>query len=237
MRGRGAGGEPGLSRTGRDIALPDVYYWLFIGMPASGSSIIISGARQRKYGGIFHGAQWRAPFASLILQLPVLLDQSHAHDKSINLRAMRTPGERSRIRRDETVGAMYWNALNYELGTPLPLPGSGDRTQALSETNLQPQAEIAERKQFEAKLAERGLMLEATMAELEAQKFAPGSAFDRGDCRQPWQDHLRQRQVLRDQPVFPRGTAGTVCRGRFIILGFFVLCEVASFSIIRRHHE
>jgi PAS domain S-box-containing protein len=48
----------------------------------------------------------------------------------------------------------------------------GERTQALSETNQRLQAEIAERRQFEAKLAERALVLEKTMLELETQKFA-----------------------------------------------------------------
>ena len=50
--------------------------------------------------------------------------------------------------------------------------GINERTHELHEINRQLEAEIAERKQFEEKLAERALMLEKTMEELEAQKFA-----------------------------------------------------------------
>ncbi|MDP2155259.1 MAG: ATP-binding protein, partial [Sulfuricella sp.] len=209
--------------------------------------------------------------------------QAYARDRNIDLQAMFTPEGRNRIRRDGTVGAMYWNALNYEMETPLPesggrtllvetrtepyramlrqflagalmlmlgivalafllgrmfsgrlanplvqlaeastnlkwkvlggenvpLPSSpiieistlvanfgdmaiglgksfrelshsheelergiNERTHELHEINRQLEAEIAERKQFEEKLAERALTLEKTMGELESQKFA-----------------------------------------------------------------
>ncbi|MDP2878379.1 MAG: ATP-binding protein, partial [Sulfuricella sp.] len=50
--------------------------------------------------------------------------------------------------------------------------GINERTHELHEINRQLEAEIAERKQFEEKLAERALTLEKTMVELESQKFA-----------------------------------------------------------------
>lgn len=50
--------------------------------------------------------------------------------------------------------------------------GINERTHELHEINRQLEVEIAERKQFEEKLAERALTLEETMEELEAQKFA-----------------------------------------------------------------
>ncbi|GAO35168.1 hypothetical protein SCT_0552 [Sulfuricella sp. T08] len=50
--------------------------------------------------------------------------------------------------------------------------GVKERTHELHETNRQLEVEIAERKQFEEKLAERALMLEKTLEELESQKFA-----------------------------------------------------------------
>ncbi|MBU1691094.1 MAG: response regulator [Gammaproteobacteria bacterium] len=50
--------------------------------------------------------------------------------------------------------------------------GVKERTHELHESNRQLEVEIAERKQFEEKLAERALMLEKTLGELESQKFA-----------------------------------------------------------------
>lgn len=61
--------------------------------------------------------------------------QIYAHDGNINLRAMLTPEGRSRVRRDGTVGAIYWNALNYEL--EIPVPDSGGRM-LLMETRTEP---------------------------------------------------------------------------------------------------
>jgi PAS domain S-box-containing protein len=52
--------------------------------------------------------------------------QAYVRDRNINLRAMLALGGGSRLYRDGAVGAMYWNALYYELETPLP--GSGGRT-------------------------------------------------------------------------------------------------------------
>ncbi|MHB1292029.1 MAG: ATP-binding protein [Sulfuricella sp.] len=50
--------------------------------------------------------------------------------------------------------------------------GINERTHELHEINRQLEVEIAERKQFEEKLAERALTLEKTLGELETQKFA-----------------------------------------------------------------
>jgi len=50
--------------------------------------------------------------------------------------------------------------------------GINERTRELHEINRRLEVEIAERNQFEEKLAERALTLEKTLGELEAQKFA-----------------------------------------------------------------
>lgn len=79
-------------RSGRDVALLDGYYWLFIGMPATWFLGVYFGAHGNAntaaYFMLRNGANGvaNALVASLILQLPALLGQSHADEKKIPLR-------------------------------------------------------------------------------------------------------------------------------------------------------
>jgi PAS domain S-box-containing protein len=79
-------------RTGRDIALLDGYYWLFVGMPATGFLSVYFGehgnANMAAYFMVRNGANGlaNALVASLILQLPALLGQFHAGKRKIPLR-------------------------------------------------------------------------------------------------------------------------------------------------------
>jgi PAS domain S-box-containing protein len=79
-------------RTGRDITLLDGYYWLFVGMPATGFLSVYFGehgnANTVAYFMVRNGANGvaNALVASLILQLPALLGQFHAGKRKIPLR-------------------------------------------------------------------------------------------------------------------------------------------------------